>query len=178
MHKGGGALILRFSPFVAVDWFRRLLIVWGRKLQMRGRPFIDPPLYLTDCHFAQDKPPILRTLATNTSNANNSILNFSCPSRQARMGTAWAQRSPTHFNGWPSSYSSGFACSRCTVTAQANPCQTYVGPCQTHTIWLELVSSGYSVGVAWASHDFSHGFCMGWPIHAQLFYSACMQKHL
>ncbi len=40
----------------------------------------------------------------------------------------WALR------GWPSSYSSGFACRRWLVTAWANPCQTNVGQCHTHII--------------------------------------------
>ncbi len=54
-------------------------------------------------------------------------------------------------------FSSSFACRCCTVIVWANPCQTHVGPYQTHTIWMESVSRGYSMGVAWALHE----HCMG-----------------
>ena len=47
--------------------------------------------------------------------------------------TAWALRS------WPSLDSSSFGRGRCTVTVQANPCQTHVGPCRSSSVPLHEV---------------------------------------
>ena len=100
----------------------------------------------------------------------NEILTQCLPSRRARVGTAQAQHGPTHVDRVLDS--SSFGCGRCTVTAQANPCQTHVGPCQIHTVLMGSVSRGYSVGVTRALH----GFCMEWP--TQLLYRARVQNRL